>query len=145
MAKLIIDNNQIAEAFFEDARLLGIQCPVEPHRFVWMVNRAFGYHFQYQPDGEIKLTSQKRDYQYPVYRCQEENMELFHLLYVNEDDGKNLLPELKHIDFLWLMKGELPNEAFLQTIMRELRALDSVQLVLELTNEKIRNKEHLVT
>jgi hypothetical protein len=144
MAKLTVDNIQLANEFFEDARLLGIQCPVEPHRFVWMINRAFGYYFQYQQEGEIRLKSQNRKYEFPVYFCGEANLELLHLLYVNEDDGKHLLPELKHIDFLWLMKGGIQQDDFIASLIKELRKLDQVQLVMELTNEKIRNKEHLV-
>lgn len=144
MARLTIDNNQLANEFFEDARLLGIQCPAETTRFVWMVNRIFGYRFQYQHDGEIKLSAQKRNYEFPVYTCKEPNMELVHLLYVNGDDGKHLLPELRHIDYLWLLKGELSDESFIVALMQELRRMDQVQLVMELTNEKIKNKEHLV-
>jgi hypothetical protein len=55
-----------------------------------------------------------------------------------------LLPELRHIDYLWLLKGELADESFLVSLMQELRRMDQVQLVMELTNEKIKNKEHLV-
>jgi hypothetical protein len=144
MAKLIIDNSQIAEDFFEDAKLLGIQCPVEAHRFVWMANRHFGYRFIYQNEGERKLRSQKRDYEFPFYHCREANMEIDHYLYVNNDDGKHLLSELKHIDFLWLLKGSAFENGFLIILMNELKKMDQVQLVIELTNEKIKHKEHLV-
>ena len=144
MAKLIIDNNQIAEAFFENARLVGIQCPVEAHRFVWMANRHFGYRFVYQNEGEIRMVAQKREYEFPIYHCRESNMELDHYLYLNNDDGKHLLAELKHIDFLWLLKGALGNDAFINSLMNELRKMEQVQLVIELTNEKIKHKEHLV-
>jgi hypothetical protein len=144
MAKLTIDNSQLAIEFFEDARLLGIQCPMEPHRFVWLINRAFGYHFLYLHNGEIKLKSMKRQYEYPVYTCRENHLELEHLIYVNEDEGKHLLPELRHIDYLWLLKGEMPNENFLNGLIKELRKFEHVLLVMELTNEKIKNKEHLV-
>jgi hypothetical protein len=144
MAKLIVDNNQLANEFFEDARLLGIQSPLEPHKFVWMINRIFGYHFAYQHDGEIRLRSLKRNYEFPVYFCSEAQLEVSHLLYVNEDEGKHLLPELKHIDYLWLLKGEFPDEEFIQALVKELRKLEHVLLVMELTNEKIKNKEHLV-
>lgn len=144
MARLTIDNTQLANEFFEDARLLGIQCPADTTRFVWMVNRVFGYSFQYQHNGEIKLSAQRRNYEFPVYHCKEPNMEIDHLLYVNGDDGKHLLPELRHIDYLWLLKGEMYDESFLQTLMQELRKLEQVLLVMELTNEKIKNKEHLV-
>lgn len=144
MPQLVINNQLLASEFFEDAILLGIQCPVEPHRFVWQVNRSFGYQFTYQQGAEITVRVQKRTYLYPVYQCTEPNMELLHLLYVNEYDGKHLLPELKHIDFLWLLKGGTPGDGFHTLLMQELRKTEQVQLVLELTNEKIKNKEHLI-
>ena len=144
MAKLTINNNQLANEFFEDARLIGIQCPLETHQFVWTVNRQFGYGFAYQNDGEIRLREQRREYVYARYQCAEPNMELQHLLYENKDDGKHLLPELKHIDFLWLLKGDISDNGFIASLMTELRKLDPVQVVIELTNEKILNKEHLV-
>jgi hypothetical protein len=144
MAKLIIDNSELANAFFEDARLAGIQCPAETHRFIWMINRQFGYHFLYLQNEEIRLKSQNRDYHFPVYYCAEPNLEIEHFLYVNKSDGKHLLPELKHIDFLWLVKGDARGEPLFEDLMKILRTLDPVQLVMELTNENIKNKEHLV-
>ena len=69
---------------------------------------------------------------------------LSHYVYNNQFDGEYLLPEFKHLDFLWLMKGdEVSDESLLETI-QTIKAINSVQLVLELTNEKIKNKEHLV-
>jgi hypothetical protein len=144
MPQLVINNQMLASEFFEDALLLGIQCPVKAHRFVWQINRSFGYAFAYQQEAEIQVKVLNRTYLYPVYQCAEPNMELVHLLYVNENDGKHLLPELKHIDFLWLLKGLPPHNRFHILLMQELRKLDQVQLVLELTNEKIKNKEHLI-
>jgi hypothetical protein len=43
-----------------------------------------------------------------------------------------------------LLKGEIPGDGFISSLSSELRKLEPVQLVVELTNEKIRNKEHLV-
>jgi hypothetical protein len=144
MAKLVVDNSQIANEFFEDARLIGIQCPLEPHRFVWLINRSLGMNFQYWQESEIHIRSMKREYEFSIYQCREYHIELFHILYVNQDEGKHLLPELKHIDYLWLLKGTQPDADFLPTLMTGLRQIEEVLLVMELTNEKIKNKEHLV-
>jgi hypothetical protein len=62
----------------------------------------------------------------------------------NQFDGEYLLPEFKHLDFLWLMKGDEVSDDSLQETIQTIKAINSVQLVLELTNEKIKNKEHLV-
>jgi hypothetical protein len=55
-----------------------------------------------------------------------------------------LLPEFKHLDFLWLMKGDIVYDEMLQQTMNGIKEINGVQLVVELTNQKIRNKEHLV-
>jgi hypothetical protein len=65
-------------------------------------------------------------------------------VYNNRFDGEYLLPEFKHLDFLWLMKGDIVNEETLQQTIGGIKEINGVQLVIELTNEKIRNKEHLV-
>ena len=69
---------------------------------------------------------------------------LFHYVYNNRFDGEYLLPEFKHLDFLWLMKGDIVSEETLHQTIDSIREINGVQLVVELTNEKIRNKEHLV-
>lgn len=144
MGKFIIDNSELANEFFADARLIGIQCPMAAHQFVWQINRLFGYRFTYQPHCEIVLKAQRRTYTYPVYTCAEAHVSLQHYIYINEHDGKHLMPELKHMDYLWLMKGEWREEGLKESLMQELRRMEGVQLVWELTSDKIRNKEHLI-
>lgn len=144
MPKLVVDNSQIANEFFEDALLIGIQCRLEAHRFVWLVNRGLGLNFQYLQESERHLKSMKRQYEFPIYQFTESHLELQHILYVNQDDGKHLLSELRHIDFLWLLKGSMQKEAFLQALLTGLRQLEGVSLVMELINEKIIHKEYLI-
>jgi hypothetical protein len=42
------------------------------------------------------------------------------------------------------MKGDEVSDDSLQETIQTIRSINSVQLVVELTNEKIKNKEHLV-
>jgi hypothetical protein len=42
------------------------------------------------------------------------------------------------------MKGDLVTDEMLQQQTENIKSLNGVQLVMELTNEKIKNKEHLV-
>jgi hypothetical protein len=79
-----------------------------------------------------------------VYEFCEQTGSLNHYIYNNRFDGEYLLPEFKHFDFLWLMKGDVVPEDRLQETINNIKAIDGIQLVAELTNEKVRNKEHLV-
>lgn len=142
--KLSINNQELAEAFFEDTRLLGIMTPEKDYQFCWQLNNLMGMDFRINHDIEISLKKKKRDYYFSVFEYQEPTGALCHYLYNNQFDGEYLLPEFRHLDFLWLLKEDIVTNESLQELIVSVRSITGVQLVVELTNEKIRNKEHLV-
>ncbi|MBL7733519.1 MAG: IPExxxVDY family protein [Chitinophagaceae bacterium] len=142
--KLVLDNKELTEEFFTDTRLLGVMAPVKDYQFCWHLNTSIGLNFRVNNDIEIKLIKKKRQYFFAVYEYNEPTRFLSHYVYNNQFDGEYLLPEFKHLDFLWLMKGDEVSDESLQETIQTIRSINSVQLVVELTNEKIKNKEHLV-
>lgn len=142
--KLVLDNKNLAEGFFEETRLLGIMAPVKDYQLCWYLNSILGMDFRINNDIEIQLSKKNRNYFFAVYEFCEPTGSLFHYVYNNRFDGEYLLPEFKHLDFLWLMKGDIVSEEILQQTLNSIKEINGVQLVVELTNEKIRNKEHLV-
>ena len=142
--KLILDNKDLTTDFFADTRLLGIMVPVKDYQFCWHLNNTTGLDFRMNHDMEIKLIRKKRTYFFGVYEYNEPTRFLSHYVYNNQFDGEYLLPEFKHLDFLWLMKGDEVSDDSLHQTIQVIRSINSVQLVTELTNEKIKNKENLV-
>lgn len=142
--KLKVDNELLVEEFFEDTHLLGIMAPLESHLFVWQVNQGLRFDFRINNDLEIQLNKKKRNYFFTVFQYNEPHRTLTHYLYKNHYDGEYLLPEFKHLDYLWLTKGDLPGEEEYKDLVQGLRNIQGVQLVTELNNEKIKNKQHLI-
>ncbi len=142
--KLVLDTEQLTEDFFENTRLLGIMAPVKDYQFCWYLNNTTGLAFRINNDLEIQLARKKRNYFFAVYEYNEPSKFLSHYVYNNQYDGEYLLPEFKHLDFLWLMKGDEISDDTLQETIQAIKTISNVQLVVELTNEKIKNKEHLV-
>ena len=142
--KLVLDNAELTHEFFEDTRLLGIMAPVKDYQFAWQLNQLMDIDFRINNDIEIQLTRKKRHYFFTVFDFHEKTGSLSHYLYNNKFDGEYLLPEFKHLDFLWLMKGDTVTNNMLNEYNSLIRNIPGVQLVTELTNEKIKNKEHLV-
>lgn len=142
--KLKVDNELLVEEFFEDTHLLGIMAPLESHLFVWQVNQGLRFDFRINNDLEIQLNKKKRTYFFTVFQYNEPHRTLGHFLYKNHYDGEYLLPEFKHLDYLWLTKGDLPGEKEYKDLVQGLRNIPGVQLVTELNNEKIKNKQHLI-
>jgi hypothetical protein len=142
--KLRIDNEMMLDDFFENTRLLGIVASLEQYRFCWHLNQVLNFDFRINNSIEIHLNKKMRNYFFPVYQYGQQAGTIKHYLYNNEDDGEYLLPELKHLDFLWLMKDDIMKDEEVNIFMNSIKTIPSVQMVVELTNEKIKNKQHLI-
>ncbi len=141
--KLLLDNKALTDDFFEDTHLLGIMAPIRNYQFAWQLNNHLGYSFRLNTDIDKQLRKKNRQYFFSVYQ-HTENSFLSYYLYHNHCDGEFLLPEFKHMDFLWLLKGDDVDDQTLQNLASSIKSISCVQMVAELSNDMIRNKQHLV-
>lgn len=142
--KFALNTQEIEDEFFEDTKLLGIVTSVKDYKFCWNLNNILGLDFRVNHEIEIHLNRKKRTYFFSVYEYHEPNTSLCHYLYNNLYDGEYLLPEFKNLDFLWLMKHDTVSDEYLNQLKQMLMNIPGVQLVTELTNEKIKNREYLI-
>lgn len=142
--KLKLDLDDLADDFFDNTRLMGIVAPVRNYQFCWQLNNLLRYDFRINNEIEIQLYKKQRHYFFSIFEYREPNSSLVHYLYNNQFDGEYLLPEFRHLDFLWLLKGDWVADQFLSDLMGTVKLINGVQLVTELTNEKIKNKGHLI-
>ncbi len=142
--KLRLNMDEINEDFFEDTRLLGIMAPLKSYQLCLQLNGLLGYQFRLNTDIDIHVRKKERNYYFSVYQSSEANSFLEHYLYHNQFDGEYLLPEFRHIDFLWLMKGDFVDDEKCQFIRQTVNSIAGVQLVVELTNEQIKNKGNMI-
>jgi hypothetical protein len=142
--KLKIDNDSLVEEFFENTCLLGIVAPMKDYLFTWHINQSLGFQFKINHSIEIKLIKKDRNYFFSIYEFAVPGSQMKHYLYNNQDDGEYLLPEFKHLDFLWLIHGEDMDKDEIKNLLQSIRTIASVQLVTEMTDEKIKNKQFLI-
>jgi len=142
--KLKLDMGDMAEEFLDETRILGIVAPVKDYQLCWKLNQMLRFDFRNNNDIEIQLKRKNRTYYFSVFEYSEPNNALVHYLYNNGFDGEFLLPEFKHLDYLWLMKGDTVKEEFVSDLMNSLRTITGVQLVTEITHDKIKHKAHLI-
>lgn len=142
--KLKIDNELLAEEFFEDTALIGIVAPVKDYYFCWQLNQLLDFDLRVNNDLEIQLTKKQRKYFFSVYEYTPPASPITHFVYNNEYQGEYLLPEFKHLDFLWLIKGDSIAANDINNLLQSIKSLAGVQLVSEMTVEKIKNKQHLI-
>ena len=142
--KLRIDNDVMVDDFFQNTRLLGIVAPIKPYQFCWHLNQVLRFDFRINNEIEIQLTKKQRNYFFSIYQYSEQSGTIKHFLYHNQFDGEYLLPEFKHLDFLWLIKDDIMKDEDVNALMGSIRSLAEVQLITEMTGEKIKNKQHLI-
>ncbi len=123
---------------------MGIVAPIKDYRFCWFLNRILQIDFRLNNNIEIELVKKKRRYFFSVFEYTEKGTTKTHYLYNNQFDGEYLLPEFRHLDFLWLIKDENMREEEFPFLLNSIRTIPAVQLITEMTNEKIRNKQHLI-
>jgi hypothetical protein len=144
MNKLVLDNKELTEDFFDDTRLLGIMAPVKDYQFCWQINHLLGMDLRVNNDFEIQLKRKNRNYFFTLFEYAEPVGSLYHYIYNNQFDGEYLLPEFRHLDYLWLMKGDKVTDEMVRERTETIRGIGQVQLVVELATEKIKNKENLI-
>jgi len=142
--KLKLNLDELANDFFDDALVLGIVAPIKDYQLCWQLNQQLRFNFRLNNDIEIQLSKKGRQYFFAVYEYKEPNGSNCHYLYNNQFDGEYLLPEFKHLDYLWMIKGDDQTRIALPEFSNLLRSINGVQLVTEVTPDKIRNKAHLI-
>lgn len=131
--------NNVAEDFFSDTALIGIGSAQPAHRFCWAVNKAFDFNFVREPESDIVYNPTKEEkhffslyeYSIPFSSCR-------HLLYKLRSDKKVLLPEIKQLDYLWLISSPTAEEEA-SIIINYLRNLPDVQLAQFLDHNRLTN------
>ncbi|MCU7693932.1 IPExxxVDY family protein [Haoranjiania flava] len=148
MAKLqtfSLNVDEMINDFFEGCRAYGIVTNFKNYKFCWYINKMLGYDFRLNTDIEIITSKKNRQYFFPVYQYNIQNSAVTHYLYDNSFDGEYLIPEFKHIDFLWLMKGEYYiDEEACNEIIEIVRSTKEVQMISEIDVDKLSSKAHLI-
>lgn len=134
----------VTEDFFSDTALIGIGSPLPAHKFCWTINRNLDLKFTREPEFDIEIRKGPEDihffslYQYniPYSSCS-------YLLYKLRSERKALLPEIKQLDYLWLVSGQSA-ELEVMEIADNLRNINGIQLAQIIDRDRIKNLNYLI-
>lgn len=142
--KLKIDTESTYDEFFDNTRILGIVVPMEQYKFIWNINQILNFDFRVNHLLEIQLLKKDRNYFFSLYEYYQKGSNIEHLIYDNQHDGEYLLPEFRNLDFLWLLKSEIIDPEEMDFVTSGIKSIPTVQMVVEIPKEKIKNKQHLI-
>lgn len=166
MANIVLDVGEMKETFFADTAMIGITAAMPGYRFCWLLNKYLEMSFVNVPESTLIMNESKSGKQtvkhlgtqpqfsmfadaepavpesaeeihFCTFRHQVPHSSHCHMLYQLKNGKKMLLPEAKHLDFLWLIQTADPLHDE-HIIMTDLKKIAEIQLVQELTTDQIR-------
>lgn len=138
--KLILDNAILEEEFFEDIQLLGIVCPSESYQFIWRIQEAFNYSFVRNTDYDIYVDEKT----FRVYSYQQPERFLEHFIIGNRQGTNFLLSEIKNVDYIWMLKGNVFNQKEPTLISSHLTQLKDVVHVFPIDSANLSKRQYLI-
>ncbi|NML35921.1 IPExxxVDY family protein [Chitinophaga sp. G-6-1-13] len=142
--KLKLDQEQLVEDFFENTHLIGIASTARDYQLCWQINRQLYTNFRVNNLLEITLSKKNRSFHFTVMEFHEPTNSVSHYFYNNHCQAEFLLPELKNIHFLWMIKGDYYQADDVKKLLEQLRVVPLVQLVSLLDTREIKNKMNLI-
>lgn len=143
-AKWTLNIAAMQEEFFTDTTLIGIASPLPGYRFCWMLNEYFDMNFVRDADLDICIQDNGKEAHYfPLYRYDMPLNGNRYLLYKLKSDKENLLPEIRQLDYLWMIQSNT-SETDAQLITQQLRELPDIQLAQMILPERLKNLNYLL-
>lgn len=143
MAKLVLDMDEVQENFFSDASLIGIVSSLPSHRFCGVINRMLDMDFARKPESDPEVQIKNETHYFHFY---EYNLPLNggrYGIYRMKSDGEPLLPEVKQLDYLWMVECA-DSEEKAKSIIALLRNIPDVQLAQMVETDKLKNAHLLL-
>ena len=139
-----LDIIQISDNFFDSTRIIGITTTLKNYQLCYYIEKNLQIDFRTSVDLQIPLEKNRRSYSFTVYEYFQISFYTEHFLYSNKNDGEPFLPELPHLDFIWLLKCNyfLKNSEF-SSFQNQLRNINGIHLVIEVPFDKIKSKDNL--
>lgn len=144
VTKLKLMSDPAFEDFFKGAYLLGIIASQKQYQLCWQINRILNFNFRLNSELEALIRKKEKHCFFQIYEYNEPLRFTNHYLYSNHYKGEYLVPELKHIDFIWLLKGAYYGESELSLLMNDIRRLSTVQMVTALQSANLKSRVNLV-
>lgn len=123
--------------------LYGISSHQNDYRLIWSVNTELSMNFSRKENLIIKDEKLGEDLEFAMYTCHDENREMKYGIVANRCEKGYLIPELKNIDYLLHLTGEI-DEMFQKKLLSDLRNIKSIAAVFLLNVEELKSKKRLV-
>ncbi len=123
---------------------LGISCHLKDYRLSYLINQKLGYLLIKKEDLVTRSYNLKNVAGFSFYQYNDEDNYCFCFLLSNRSEEFILVPEMKQVDFMMIIEGEIRNSRKEQ-ILKHIRSIPNVLTSFEIQVPAIKNHASLLS
>ena len=124
--------------------LLALVSPLRYYRLGYSLNQCLSVDFTMKEPLAVPSGQQQQLHYFHYYEYYEPLEQLFYKLVANKSEGGTLVPELKRVDYLFMLEGEFAKDQ-IEPIQQQLKELSSIQAVYQIDPQSLRSWQNLLT
>jgi hypothetical protein len=130
-------------AIDEDYCLLGVVSDEPDYKLCWMINHSLDMNFERQEDLQLFHPRLKQEQDFSLFSFHDENALITFRIIRNRTENGYYLDELKNIDYLIHIQGEIDTSK-IKDFIHAVGALKSVRMCVPSDLTRIKNRERLL-
>ncbi len=141
--RFLLSKHRLLVDFDFEFSLICLISSLKDYRLCWAINRSL--NIELSREDELKISNEKKrkeayfnqfHYEDPI------NFLHYHLL-ANKSAGAFLLPELKRVDYLLMLRGDAAEETK-EEILQQLKNLAGIEALFAANPAELRSKQNLI-
>ena len=140
---MALKKHKLELAFDEDFCLLGLVADQADYRLNLLINRALGFNLLKQEDLSLYHRKLDQDQEFSLYEYFDDESLLTYRVIGNRAENGYFLDELKNLDYLVHIQGEIMEEG-IGVFIEKTAAIPDVRMCVPVNLAKIRNKDRLL-
>lgn len=123
--------------------LICIISSLKDYRLCWAINRALNIQLARQDDLKVNNEKKRQEGFFNLFRYEDEINFLHYTLIANKSAGAFLLPEMKQVDYLLMLRGDAAEDAK-EELIQQLKNLAGIEALFAANPAELRSKENLI-
>lgn len=138
MAKFVLDND-----FDYEMLLIGISSHARDYRLCWSLNSNMKLTLVRADKGLILPGGKNTESsEFTLFEYDDEETRIFYSLIANKTKNVHLIPELKHADYLLMLRNNTAVDV--AGMLEKLRACDQVIAAFQIQPEELKSRDNLI-
>ena len=123
--------------------LVAIGCHLKDYRIAGEINKLLIIELAKQDDYILSLKKDEKDKSFSKYHFEDEDNQWEYYLLSNKSNNGFLIPELKQIDYLLQIHGNL-NFAEAEQIVKEIKTIPIINVAYLVDVDKLKSRDNLI-